>query len=90
MNYFLCNYLFMHHCIVLSALFAERNSYNVRVCVCVCSESAEGSEPRGAPEEEDERAGVVAAAALPHHPLLHPQQARKGALPVPVSPACNA
>lgn len=25
----------MHHCIVLSALFAERNSYNVRVCVCV-------------------------------------------------------
>lgn len=81
--YYLCNYLFMHH-------LAERNSSNVRVCVCVCSESTEGSEPRGASEEEDERAGVLAAAALPHHPLLHPQQARKGALPVPVSPACNA
>lgn len=60
------------------------------VSVCLCSESAEGSEPRGASEEEDERAGVVAAVALPHHPLLHPQQARKGALPVPVSLACNA
>lgn len=55
------------------------------VCVCVCSESAKGSEPRGTSEEEDERAGVVAAASLSHHPLPHPQQARKGALPVRVT-----
>lgn len=55
------------------------------VCVCVCSESAKGSEPRGTSAEEDERAGVVAAAALSHHPLPHPQQAWKGALPVRLS-----
>lgn len=48
------------------------------VFVCVCSESAKGSEPCGTSEEEDERAGVVAAASLSHNPLLHPQQARKG------------
>lgn len=59
--------------------------FSVSVClfVYVCSESTEGSESRGASEEEDERAGVMAAPAVPHHPLPHPQQTWKGALPVP-------
>lgn len=47
------------------------------------SESTKGSESRGASEEEDEWAGVLAAPALPYHPLPYPQQARKGALPPP-------
>lgn len=51
--------------------------------VYVCLESPEGSESRGSSEEEDEWAGVVAAPALPHHPLPHPQQTRKGDLFVP-------
>lgn len=45
------------------------------------SESTKGSESRGASEEEDEWAGVLAAPALTYHPLPYPQQARKGALP---------
>lgn len=52
--------------------------------VYVCPESAEGSESRGTSQEEDERAGVVAAPALPHNPLPHPQQTRKGALAHPL------
>ena len=72
----------------------------LNICVfffflCMCVESAKGSESRGASEEEDERAGVVAAAALPHHPLPHPQQTWKGDLIVPPSHflrlcSCNA
>lgn len=58
---------------------------SVCLFVCVCVESTEGSESRGPSEEEDERAGVVAAPALAHHPLPHPQQTRKGDLFVPSS-----
>lgn len=58
--------------------------------VYVCPESAEGSESRGTSQEEDERAGVVAAPALPHNPLPHPQQTRKGALSrLPSVTVCN-
>ena len=52
---------------------------NPHVCY-LCSESTKGSEPCGASEKEDERAGVVAASAFPDHSFPHPQQTWKGAL----------
>lgn len=63
---------------------------NETLCVCllVCVlESTEGSESCGASEEEDERAGVVAAPALSHHPVPHPQQTWKGNV---FSPSCHS
>lgn len=59
--------------------FHFSNQIRFRIPDSVCSEGTQGSESCGAAEEEDEWAGVVAAPALPHDSLPHPQQTWKGA-----------